>query len=245
MATWQSVVLWCSGKRIPLWLPSAIAHTNILKHHMYHCLKMLRSGCVTTELRCVLKEKKMLKHMCVCVSFPHIIVHLLWLHQRRNRSKNRSLLLNQFYSSAVFYSFFHQENNKRKKKSRQREWEQDPPSFQERPRRVWGLGKIRLIWRSFKERQAVQLRRGASEQVQGEQLGLHRCEVVAPTLPGALHQSLPSTTSLLWPTYQPGGGRGGGLPFFHYWYHCITQPELIWTKSAEKPLKVREPQADI
>lgn len=60
-------------------------------------------------------------------------------------------------------------------KSRGREREQYPPCFQE---------KIRLIWRSLKERQPLLLRRGASKQVQGERLRLQRCAV--GTLPLSL-----------------------------------------------------------
>lgn len=59
--------------------------------------------------------------------------------------------------------------------SRGREREQYPPCFQE---------KIRLIWRSLKERQPLLLRRGASKQVQGERLRLQRCAV--GTLPLSL-----------------------------------------------------------
>lgn len=33
--------------------------------------------------------------------------------------------------------------------------------------------------------------------------------------------------------------RGGGLPFFHYWYRCITQPALTWTEWAAEPQRSR------
>lgn len=139
-------------------------------------------------------------------------------------------------SSAFTYSGGQQEDNKRK--SRESEQEQGPPSFQEGPWRVWGPWKIRLIWRSFKEREAVLLRRGASEQVQGERLGLHHCEIGAPTLSLVLFINLPHPLRASSDPHssQREGGRegGGGLPFFHYWYHCIIQPALTWTKSAEE-----------
>lgn len=99
---------------------------------------------------------------------------IVWIHYRHKTSESRGALLHNLYSSVVFYFFSgHQEDSNQ---SKEREWEQYPPSFQEGP---W---KIRLIWRSFKEHQAPQLRRGASEQVKGERLRLHRCEVGALTL---------------------------------------------------------------
>lgn len=118
---------------------------------------------------------------CQCVSFVLFekegFKTKCWLSEyitdTRQVGELRSCCIN---STLLLFSTSSLVNRKIASKAKQRKREQYPPPVQEGP---W---KIRLIWRSFKEHQALQLRRGASEQVKGERLRLHRCEVGALTL---------------------------------------------------------------
>lgn len=146
-------------------------------------------------------------------------------YNRDTWSGKQSCLLDKLCSSIVFCSICGQQEDF-EGKSIQREVRTIPTIFPERTLKGLGPWKICLIWRSFKERQALQPGRGASKQVQGEWLRLHHCEVVRFPWCSSLISSIYGEPRL---THIAARRR---LPFFHYWYHCITRPALTWTKSA-------------
>ena len=117
---WRSDALRCRERTIPLRPPSTTTHTNLSKHHMYHCLQMRKWAC---ETKGIVWESGCKVKMCVCV---HVSVHAsvhVQLHNQEHQTAHFSDYIRDLFrldSFAVFSSVSGPEDDNKEKKQRKR-----------------------------------------------------------------------------------------------------------------------------